>query len=180
MECEGRNATVDTAGQDGKVRAGTAMVSLPGKIPFGVVGQSIPPLGNGKTRAGRNGSLNGDVAVRTEANHAFPGSADSRQENGQKDSPCDDRSRSKTPHTRDPSSKKIKSPINHSVLLLRCNSPGHGFIVLSKLPPAVRPGPLAPVAVEAGQYQVDRPGEKDEGLVQVRDRDPADPHLGEQ
>jgi hypothetical protein len=90
------------------------MVSLRGKFPFGVVGGSVPHDGSGMTRAWQGGGLDGDVAVRTEAEHAFPESADSRKEDGKKDGPCDNRSLSKTPHTSDSFFNEIMSPINRS------------------------------------------------------------------
>jgi len=74
------------------------MVRLPRKFPFGGVDRRVPRHGRGITRAGRYGGLDGDVAVSTEAEHAFPGPADSRQEDRQKESPCDDCRFSKTPH----------------------------------------------------------------------------------
>jgi hypothetical protein len=74
------------------------MVSLSGKFPFGLVDRSVPLQGSGMTCAGCDGGLDGDVAVLTEADHAIPGSAGSRQEDGQKDGPYHYRSLSKTSH----------------------------------------------------------------------------------
>lgn len=90
------------------VRAGTAMVRLARKFPFGGVNRRAPRHGRGITRAGRYGGLDGDVAVGAEAEHAFPRPADSRQEDGQKDSPCDDCRFSKTPHAASLAPKTIK------------------------------------------------------------------------
>ena len=90
------------------------MVSPPGKFPFGIAGRSVLREGTGMTRAGRDGGLDGDVAVPTEADHVIPGSAGPRQEDGQKDSPGDERRLSKTTQSGDSFSNEITSPFNRS------------------------------------------------------------------
>lgn len=71
------------------------------------------------TCAGCDGGLDGDVAVRTEADHAIPGSAGPRQEDGQKDGPCDNWSLPKTPHATAPISIAIDRRAKPS--LVTCN-----------------------------------------------------------
>ena len=90
------------------------MVSPPEKFPFGAVGRRVPTYGSGMTCAGCDGGLDGDVAVRTEADHAIPGSAGHRQEDGQKDGPGDERRLSKTTQSGDSFSNEITSPFNRS------------------------------------------------------------------